>query len=70
MVGGGLVCSADPVDKDGGLVCMGQGLSGRLRVLLRECTRFDRLVVGGHVVEVDSGCRLFCRDRKGGTCRL
>lgn len=65
---GGPVCSGDRVDKDVGLVCMEQGLSGRQRVPLRECTRFDRLVVVGHVVEVDNGCMLFCR--KGGTCRL
>lgn len=35
-------------------------------MLLRECTRFDRLVVVGHVVDVDSGC--FCQ--KGESCRL
>lgn len=62
---GGPVYSGDRVDKDVGLVCREQGLSGRQRVLLQECTRFDRLVVVGHVVEVDNGCRLL-----GGTCRL
>lgn len=63
----GLGCSAGPVDKDVRLVCMGY----RWRVLLLECTRFDRLVVVGHVVGVDNGGRmLFCREHMGESCRL